>query len=277
MKNSRKLAILMTILITAIFLTAITFAWQQMSSIVNEFVGEKKNVTLRDDFDPKTGLKDVYIENNGHAAVFVRIKLNEAMNIVDKTWRPDNDNDNDNDNDWITHIYGRIITDCLQGNANGDLFHDYFIWEMGGEKYYKHSDGSLPIVQDAAKYDGTEQGVKKTPYAEVITVAAYLGMSPAQQEIFAGWICDTDGYAYWSQPLEPGEATGLLLHRIIAAESMKNADYYYAIDVILEAVDKKDIPMWTQGAESIDGSGTKYAEATEDGKKVINKIILSGA
>ena len=92
------------------------------------------------------------------------------------------------------------------------------------------------------------------------------------QAAFIGWIYDTDGYAYWSQPLKKGEVTGLLLHKVNISDKLNNTDYYYAINVNVEAVDVKDIPMWTQGAASVDGSGEKYQEAAADGKQVINII-----
>ena len=92
------------------------------------------------------------------------------------------------------------------------------------------------------------------------------------QASFIGWIYDTDGYAYWSQPLGKGDVTGLLLDNVNISNSLTDTEYYYAIDVTVEAVDIKDIPMWTQGVVSVDGSGTKYTEATVDGKKVIDII-----
>ena len=250
-------------------LTTGTFAFQQTITKTNEFIGQKEGVTLHDDFDPKIGMKDVYVENQGSGKVYVRVKLDEAMDITSHTWRPgaiDSGN-------WVTHTYGATAEDCRHTNAAAAKFHDYFTWTMGGWKYYKSTDGSSPIVQDKTVYDGTEPGVKATPNAQIITVADFLAMGEEAQKAFIGWIYDTDGYAYWSQPLLAGEATGLLLHRVSTSNSLKNKNYYYAINVIVEVVDRDDIPMWTDGEESEDGSGKTYNEATEDGKEVIWIIV----
>ena len=251
-------------------LTTGTFAFQQTISKTNEFIGQKEGVTLHDDFDPKIGVKDVYVENQGSGKVYVRVKLDEAMNITSHTWRPgaiDSGN-------WVTHTYGSTAENCGHSNAAGAKFHDYFTWTMGGWKYYKSTDGSSPVVQDTTVYDGTEPGVKATPNAQITTAAAFLAMTEDEQKAFIGWIYDTDGYAYWSQPLLAGEATGLLLHRVNTSNSLKNKNYYYAINVTVEVVDRADIPMWTEGAPSVDESGKTYQKATDpDGIEVIWIIV----
>jgi len=254
-------------LITAVAIaTTGTFAWQRAFEKRNEFKGHKKDVTVHDDFDPDAGLKDVYVENRGNTKVFVRIKLDETMSLTSDAWRP-------GVNDWVTHTYGATAEDCSHTNkADNKYFHNYFKWTMGGWKYYMPSSGSQGIAQDKNKYDGTEPGVRRTPDAQIITSAQFLGMSGPEQKAFIGWIYSTDGYAYWSQPLEKGEATGLLLHGVESLPILKELDYYYAINVIVEVVDRSDLPMWTQGAPSTDGSGATHQEAGPDGKEVINII-----
>ena len=45
------------------------------------------------------------------------------------------------------------------------------------------------------------------------------------------WVYDTDGWAYWAEAIQPGEATGLLLDGIEPV--MEPAEkWYYAIDVV---------------------------------------------
>jgi len=263
MQTKRKFLIAVIVLVAAVILMAGTFAWQQMASKLNEFIGHKTGITGRDDFNPKTGMKDVYVENNGETEVFVRIKLKERMDLTKNTNITD---------PWQAHIYESSPADCGHLNSANKYFHDYFTWEMGGQKWYMPSDGSSPIVQDTGIYNSSTPGAKQTPAVQFIKAADYLSLSAAAQEAFVGWIYDTDGYAYWSQPLAKDEATGLLLHKVNTDSSLKGTEYYYAIDVIFEAVDIEDIPMWTQGAPSVDGSGATFPEATATGKAVINKI-----
>ena len=259
---------MITTLMVAVALAATgTFAWQRVIAKQNEFMGHKRDVTVHDDFDPDAGLKDVYVENLGSTTIYVRVKLDETMNLTSDTWRPGT-------NDWVTHIYGASAADCGHTNkADNKYFHDYFKWTMGGWKYYMPGSGSQGVVQDKNNYNGTEPGVKKTPDAQIITSTEFLAMTDTEQKAFIGWIYSTDGYAYWSQPLYKGEATGLLLHGVQPLPILEDLDYYYAINVIVEVVDRKDIPMWTQGAPSTDGSGTTHQEATPDGKEVINIIV----
>jgi hypothetical protein len=210
--------------------------------------------------------------------MFVRIKLNELMSLT--TNKPGEITDA-----WKAHIYGDNAEDCGHANGAGDLFHDYFKWAMGGQKWYMPSNGEQ-LAQDTGIYGPGDavNGAKQTPSAEVITIAAYLAKTSEAQAAFIGWIYDTDGYAYWSQPLGKGDVTGLLLNKVNTADSLKekNIDYYYAIDVITEAVDAEDVPMWTVGTPgtlgqpSIDGSGTKHTVATNDGKTVIGRILALG-
>jgi len=55
------------------------------------------------------------------------------------------------------------------------------------------------------------------------------------------WIMDEDGWFYWGNPLEPGEATGLLLSQVLGTDALAElrngrSRYYYGIDVIMQAV-----------------------------------------
>ena len=266
-KKFKLIAILLTVLALT---TSGTFAWQKAYEKTNEFSGHKKDVTVHDDFDPDTGKKDVYVENHGETVIFVRVKLDEAMNLTSDTWRP-------GVNDWVTHTYNETAVDCGHTNkADDKYFHDYFKWTMGGWKYYMPGNSSQSIMQDKNMYNGTEPGVKKTPDAQIITSADFLAMSESNQKAFIGWIYSTDGYAYWSQPLQKDEATGLLLHGVQPQPNLNELDYYYAINVIVEVVDRRDVPMWTEGANATDGSGATHQEATPDGKEVIYIITGGG-
>jgi len=269
MKSKFKM-IAVLILALAILATG-TFAWQKIIKATNEFTGNKKHVTVHDDFDQDEGLKDVYVENSGKSTMYVRVKLEEAMNLTSDTWRP-------GANDWVKHTHGATPEDCGHLSIHdGKPFHDYFKWTMGGQKFYMPSDGTKDVDHDTKIYNGTEPGVKQTPNAKFTTVADFLAMSAQDQQAFYGWIYDTDGYAYWSQPLKQGDVSGLLLHGVESLPTLKDLDYYYAIDVTVEVVDYRDIPMWTQGVPSVDNSGAKHQEATPDGKKVIQTIVGNAA
>lgn len=269
---SKKILILLAVVTASALCMASTYAWRQMVSKTNEFIGKNTDVTLHDDFDVSTGAKDVYVENTGSGEVFVRVRLDEAMDLTSSN-KPD-------DSQWQPHVIGATAEDCGHANPDGELFHDYFTWTLGGQKYYLPADGTSQVVQDIAD-ESANPDAKQTPYidpsTQIVSAAAYLAMDAADQASFIGWIWDTDGYAYWSQPLEKGEVTGLLLHKVTTDPSLSGTNYYYGIDVVAEAVDINDIPMWVSGAASVDGSGTTYQVATDDGKAVIEAIVSFSA
>ena len=87
---------------------------------------------------------------------------------------------------------------------------------------------------------------KKTLTASVITMATYNKKSAAEKADFIGWVYDTDGWAYWSQAIEPGTATGLLLDKVENAtrsgkQITPKKSSFYAINVIGEFVTADDI------------------------------------
>lgn len=86
--------------------------------------------------------------------------------------------------------------------------------------------------------------VKDTLTSTVISMAAY-------QEILADgnphndtgdyWVWDTDGWAYWANPILPDTATGLLLDEIKRTDVIIDEDWYYAINVVAQFITKDDI------------------------------------
>lgn len=55
------------------------------------------------------------------------------------------------------------------------------------------------------------------------------------------WVYDTDGWAYWANPVNPDTATGLLLNGIQRTEEIINKDWYYAINVVAQFVTADDM------------------------------------
>ena len=268
-----RLRIVIAVITALALLTTGTFTWYQVAEIKNEFSGQKEEgvITFRDDFDG-TARKDIFVENKGSVTVYVRIKLNETMNLASYTWRPTQASD------WITHTYNTSAADCGHQNqmAQG-LFHTYFHWTMGGQKYYMPSPPGATQHNDPTVYNGTETGVKQTPSSQVIPAAQWQAMTNAQKEAFSGWIYAPDGYDYWSQPLAPDSATGLLLHGVSRElDLLKNYDYYYAINVIYEIADISDVPMMRNGAAPVNGSAQRYPEADAEGKEILDWLTGQG-
>ena len=104
---------------------------------------------------------------------------------------------------------------------------------------------------------------KATQTATVLTMAEWKAQG---SPVGPYWVYDTDGWAYWAQPILPGEATGLLLDGIELKEVIQD-DWYYGINVVGQFSDGGD---WGQA----DGNGF-YTDAASppsaDALALLNK------
>ena len=226
--------------------------------------------------------KDVYVENTGDKDVFVRIKLSEELNGGGKVL--------------YTPVLNGTGLITKAGNVDG------FTWKLGSTtpKDYRTITNTT-AWNDTDEYPtGTTAGAKRELVADalgaatvakkadtssatiagqtldqngVISMQRYMGMSDGDKAAFVGWIYDVDGYAYWSQPLAPGTATGLLLDSVkVPAKGSKT--YTYDIIVDMEFVDIYDLAAWTNGATitSGDGEGGTTAQASNNAKGALAAI-----
>ena len=262
-------AIFSTVCVSALIVAG-TFAWSEMKNVQNEF-DKTINISaeLRDDFDPKTGNKDVYIENTGNTPLYARMKLNEYMeiyNIVDDQFESIKDptysaNKNQEgsatiktiaENQWTTHIGdvndGQICTNPTSGDVT---FHDFYSWKMGGT--------TTTTLKDA-----TEE--YPTPDANVISMQAWKEGGLTQGET---WVLDTDGYIYYAKAIAPETTTGLLLDAVNLIKKPE-ANFYYGIDAIMEVVSEDDVvTMINGGKTAMDETLTK---ASDDASELLRTI-----
>ncbi|MDR2957091.1 MAG: bacterial Ig-like domain-containing protein, partial [Coriobacteriales bacterium] len=221
--------------------------------------------------------KHVYAENTSEFSdIFVRIKLQEFMDL--KSWA-------DRDpapSDWTTHTPGTSVENCGLSNQLLEKFHANFVWGMGGSTYFVPNEPGTSGTVNHLDVTVDTPGAEQTLDAVVIPMAAYKALDSAEKKAFFGWVYDTDGWAYWSQPLMPGQATGMLLESVTADSALDESDYFYAINVIMEAVDRADLPMWTVASGNNDGLGqasvvdpTKHNElGTNDAAALLNTISI---
>jgi hypothetical protein len=313
MTNSRRkvLALATAALIVCISVSG-TFAWTQFVNQTNEFIGTAAitgDIILHDDFDPSTGQKEIYVETTTLSKkVFVRIKLAEYMDLLTNN-KPTDLNDPDK---FLTyyknHFHDSMLSasDCGQANSEGQLFHEFFSWELGGSKLYHtattgdalnvDTDPASQIFADTTKYDAESEFVKRTPAAEIISIADYNARSVEDKKATVAWVYDSDGYAYWSQPLGApvtgtsiSPVTGLLLNKVTTGTNLADTDYYYVINVRVEAVDTVDLPMWLVdsgkvdsnlgvlvGEEASNGSGARYPLASSEAAELLNFVSKIG-
>jgi len=282
-------------LFACILLLTGTFAWTNFaSSIMNIFTGtgapegDNNDVTLstpggtlHNDYEYGNDYRDIYVENWGTEPLIIRIRLAEYMEIGPGAGIRNDSANNQAD----SIIYGASIDDTetwepftgalrSDENAEAKTFSDYWEWTMGGSKYYfpapehlrgKPDEDGIDFVSTTSPAfigEADREFAELTLYANVIMMSEWLDKGKPLGHF---WVIDTDGFSYWAAPLEPGEATGLLLHKV---ELIGNPAgyYYYAIHV--------DAQMAT-----IDNAPGNYEmffdTATPDGIELLNALAES--
>jgi len=244
-----------------------TFAWRDFSQTkTNKFRGfADADVTLHDEFDGVN--KDVFVENSGTSPVYARIRLDEYMEVGGAGFAPLADVRNKTT--WMPHTYdGAAVEDCGHTDAY-HLFHDYYVWELSGAAR-TYLEGTPGLVYSALGSDGLVDpspvdGLPTAAAAAPVTMTAFFdlkamvdgaaAMSPAETAAWTAatttgcWILDDtvggDGWAYWSVPLLPGTATNLLLDSVAPGAHEPADDWFYGIDVKLQAVTESDFGRWS--------------------------------
>lgn len=108
---------------------------------------------------------------------------------------------------------------------------------MSGEDYKITKE--TYTAKETAKIPTSQNGVG------VITMQNYIDNYLDKGETsYVGWVYDTDGWAYWSQPLLPGETTSLLLDSIKLKESPEDS-WYYAINAVGQFATKDDLGVFS--------------------------------
>lgn len=256
MSTKKKLSAVIAAVLCVALLIGGAFAWTDFSqNFINRFRGGvTPDALLHDDFEPWIN-KDVYVENTGEQDLIVRVKFNEFLQIGNDFIVGSNPNDKDT---WVTHKYN--ATNCEICDLET---HDYFKWSMtGASKTYLHGtseqgndDWSSHNIEDENDIGPNGMMFGKTADASPIMTMAEWN---ASDKTASCWILDSDGWAYWSQALAPGAATNLLLDNVELIQKPDD-NFYYAIDVIMNAANKTEYQKL-------------YPGASEEGKNLIDDL-----
>ena len=202
--------------------------------------------------------RQIHIENWGSEPIFVRIRLDEYMEVgpgaglrsvaTDENTEESIPNPQnlakplidgasiDDPGTWKPHAGVNLAAHRCKAD-----FHDYWQWEMGGQKYYfpapdeyrsnkNFVDSSSPPDLSADSVNEAGIQARQTRLAQVWTMAHWITDGSPIGDF---WVIDQDGWAYWAAPLNPGESTGLLLNKVIQT-SQPIEDYFYEINVIAQ-------------------------------------------
>ena len=184
-----------------------------------------------------------------------------------------------------------------------EVFRSYWDWNMNGESkifmptFNKDRDSKATDIKGAAKdpqfpsntsiYNDkagehdffapagtphTEAGVTHTSKSTLATnvpimMADWKQLSDADK-IANRWVIDEDGWAYWSAPLSPGEATNLLLSDINLKKEIED-EWYYGIHVKAQMATAGD---WRHDQNDNGGFFDGKEDPSKDGEDLLNWI-----
>ena len=270
-RNIKKTSAVVSVVCAIALIISGTFAWSKIQNIQNEF---EETVTpsaeLRDDFDLDSGNKDVYVENTGEVSFFVRMKLNEYMEIFNATSnkfesiKDANYKATENPEgtvplkkiakeQWDTHICDvNGVDSCGNPTAASKTFHEYYRWKMGGTK-------KTTLTGKIETYT--------TPTAAVMTMAEWENAGSLSGDI---WVLDTDGYIYYAMKVKPQTTTGLLLDAVNNLNT-PDSNFYYAIDAIMEVVLEDDLETMMNGGGPT-AQGHTLEKSTPEGVNLLKSI-----
>lgn len=274
--GNKPILVMISVFLMAALLLGGSLAWTDFTqSKTNKFRGTTDpDVTLHDEFDGEN--KDIFVENSGTQTIYVRVRLDEYMEIGGESFVPTAKVRDKST--WTPHNYpqdGSPCNDC--GNVDDGnpihLFHRYHTWEMSGaQRNYKPGTPGLVYSKLGADDKVDTTGPNKTAPANApVIMTTYTNILSKSSDSWTGaekdlvaevqkgcWLLDSDGWAYWSIQLNEGEATNLLLDKVITANNTPEDDWFYGIDVKLQAVTLNDFSKWNDKTNSY--STTKEAD-----------------
>lgn len=189
-------------------------------------------------WDWKTGGSTVFMPTFNKNKDSLVADINGTYNGLDGVVT--NADDDDRYLDYVQYVFGEKKT--------ADAIYDYDSNDV---------DEVGKNVADAVNHPDHVTLVPEEHTAKYTLDATLMSM---QEWIEAGsqpgeyWVYDTDGWVYWADAIQPGEATGLLLDGIKLDEKLDDS-WYYAINVVAQFVTENDL-----GTEE-DGTGFYDAEA----------------
>lgn len=169
--------------------------------------------------------------------------------------------------------------DSLTADINGTYagihgipYDDYVTYQAGdshtGNAVY---DIDADTVDEAAPVEGVDiETVQETHTAAQTKTATVITMAQWKAggcQLGDFWVYDVDGWAYWANPIQPGETTGLLLDEVQQVVEPTD-NWYYAINVVAQFATAGD---WGQEDQTGFYDTTKGVSPTADALFLLNK------
>ena len=100
--------------------------------------------------------------------------------------------------------------------------------------------------------------------AKVITMADWKAIQDPDNKVGNFWVWDADGWAYWANPIKPGEATGMFLNGIQLKDEMSDS-WYYGINVVAQFATEDDLG-WKDATDAQGTGATGFYDTTNNSK-----------
>ena len=218
MKTNKLFTGAVSIVCAGAMLVAGAFAWQGGNSVLNQFFGTKTEVPPPED-------PPVVVEN-----------FDAAMGVKEVSVR----------NTGSVPVYARLNLSeyMVKGDTapkEGDAI--THAWVL-----HTPTDSTLIAGSHGTNYEPDFSWI----FDKAVHVGTYLS-NPALYPS-GTWVYDNDGWAYWSEPIQPNEKTDDFLSKVITKSHMDDTDYYYAINVGFEFCDFSDLDQWLDGAAPESGN-----------------------
>ncbi len=172
------------------------------------------------------------------------------------------------------------INGTLEGTTPGDDTHydDYETYTDGqtktGDAIYDADEndideGAAAVVGTNIEKVSEEHTAQSTLTAKVMTMADWIAAGSVPGPF---WVYDADGWAYWAQAIQPGEATGLLLDEITQI-SKPAGKSYYAIHVVSQFATADDIGSEESGSGFYGPNAGK--KPSENARKLLDQAVAA--
>ena len=121
-----------------------------------------------------------------------------------------------------------------------------------GTGVYEWNEGDAePPIDDYDVLTKEEEHIA----APISTTASVVSMDQWIEngsQLGAFWVYDSDGWAYWAQPIAPGTTTGLFLNGVNMTKT-PDENWYYGINVVAEFATWADIDKFENTTSNADG------------------------
>lgn len=201
-------------------------------------------------FEWETGGSTVYLPTFNKNKDSLQADVNGTLQGKDGLYPWEAGDDGTPYSDYVPHSVDNPIPGYEIRDADANTVDELFDAQIDVYEYI-NGDPSVSLAEYIQNKNIRVNGLvdhtpRSTANASLISMTAWLSRIDAdggyiQEQHGNYWVYDTDGWCYYSQPIEPGTATGLLLSGVTQTDAAMQEDYYYAIHIDAQFITADDM------------------------------------